>query len=740
LLVAGQSIGAEDRRPDCGPKEAAEQSIVVAQGKMSVATDQSDSNSQEPQEETDAVASDQQEPVATSVEEPLEPIARVSDYEPELAESVPTEPTPIEPVPTESESVGRGPKPDSHKVKVTEDSANHVAAIPAAPRPDIGAHVAKSHVSESYSAGTRPRIEPLDSQSPVAGFSGIQPGVSSRSDVLARWGAPDQGADSAYADPANRLGYQFDDLYRVLVYFNRERVRMIRISLARPRAAKELLGCLQLGDFRPATLLGEGGDPVAMVYPERGVELRFLSTDSASSSADLPASEGPWIDEIAVRPIKAAAFMLRAGNDLLGPCQANLEDLQRALELDPRSARAHYLLSVVRLYLGQAIPAERLAARAVELAPREDVYRLQWAKCLQGQARYDAAVKQTRLVLDSAGVTPIVRAQALYQMGRLASLGSEKIAQRAVALYRKSIEIADRLATSENDKVQQAAQKVLIDDHLAVAIEVARGKWRQKTEYVAQWIARGSALAEELAGRGDQGLRARLQVAVSALTAVANLDSPIDPELWVEEAATTTAELHESVSDKLAGQQMDWELGIAYFQAAQIEHRRGRPDQALEYGRQAEALLAPLASSRSGLPDTDHLLGRVYFQLGAVYAVHWQDHAKACQWYDKAADRLLKQVPVTSLAVPGRHGDALVSMGVSYWQTGNRQRALELTQAGADLVEEAVAGGILQPNALEVPYGNLAAMYKAQGEQQPATRYARLANQHAPVESGSQRR
>jgi hypothetical protein len=77
-------------------------------------------------------------------------------------------------------------------------------------------------------------------------------------------------------------------------------------------------------------------------------------------------------------------------------------------------------------------------------------------------------------------------------------------------------------------------------------------------------------------------------------------------------------------------------------------------------------------------------------------------------------------------------------MGVSYWHTGNRQRALELTQAGADLVEEAVVGGILPADALAVPYGNLAAMYKAEGEQQPAVRYARLASQHAPGESDNQ--
>jgi tetratricopeptide (TPR) repeat protein len=690
---------------------------------MSVATDQAIRDSQDRQEEADAVASDWQEPKTPATESSLEPVARVSDYEPELAEPELAEPEPA----------GKRSKVANEQVEVTDASANQMVITPTpardVPAPSIPAP----------SVQTRPRIEPLDSQSPVAGFSGVQPGISSRSDVLAKWGEPNQRPSRAAPDRATPWSYQFDDLYQVLVYFNRERVRLIRISLTKPRPAKELMSCLHLGDLRPATLRTEQGDPVALVFPEHGVELNIIAPETNLTSADSRASEGVRIQKIAIRPIEAAAFMLRAENDLLGSCAENMKDLQRALELDSRSARAHWLLSVVRLHVGQASQAERLADRAVELAPNEEVYRLHWAKCLKRQARYDAAVEQTRQVLEGASATPIVRAQALYQMGQLASLGSKKIAQRAVALHLKSIEIADRLASIENDKVQQAARKLLINAHLAVAMEVARGKWQQKTEYVAQWVARASALAEEMADHDTQALRARLQVAVSALTAVASLDSPIDPELWVEEAAAASAQLHEMIPDELARQQIDWDLGIAYFQAAQIEHRRGWPDQALAYGQQAESLLAPLAVSRSGLPDTDHLLGRVYFQLGAVYAVHLEDHAKACQWYDRAADRLLKQVPVTSMAVPGRHGDALVSMGVSYWHTMNRRRALELTQAGADLVEEVVTGGILPVDALAVPYGNLAAMYKAQGEQQPAMRYARLASQHETVQSANKR-
>jgi hypothetical protein len=64
---------------------------------------------------------------------------------------------------------------------------------------------------------------------------------------------------------------------------------------------------------------------------------------------------------------------------------------------------------------------------------------------------------------------------------------------------------------------------------------------------------------------------------------------------------------------------------------------------------------------------------------------------------------------------------------VSYWQTGEHGRALELTKAGARLVEIAVDDGILAKNSLAVPYGNLATMYQQVGENTNATKYANMA-------------
>jgi tetratricopeptide (TPR) repeat protein len=118
--------------------------------------------------------------------------------------------------------------------------------------------------------------------------------------------------------------------------------------------------------------------------------------------------------------------------------------------------------------------------------------------------------------------------------------------------------------------------------------------------------------------------------------------------------------------------------------------------------------------------------------MGAVYAVHEQDHTKAIVWYDKAVPLLTGPRPVSELYSPRREGEVLVSMGVTYWQQGQQARALEITQNGANLIELAVEDGILAKTSLSVPYGNLAAMYEQMGEATNATKYAEMANSANP--------
>ena len=66
-------------------------------------------------------------------------------------------------------------------------------------------------------------------------------------------------------------------------------------------------------------------------------------------------------------------------------------------------------------------------------------------------------------------------------------------------------------------------------------------------------------------------------------------------------------------------------------------------------------------------------------------------------------------------------------MGVSYWSAGYRNKAIALTEHGADLIEEAVRRGVQDREALVIPYTNLAAMQREVGDSAAATRMQQLA-------------
>ena len=312
-------------------------------------------------------------------------------------------------------------------------------------------------------------------------------------------------------------------------------------------------------------------------------------------------------------------------------------------------------------------------------------------------------------------------------MAQLDELGSSEVSQRAIPLHTKAIEIADKLANSDNIELRHAAQCLLVDAHLAIAKLIATGNFQDKNRAVPEWIERASGLAEALIDEDSAYLPRRLQVSVSALAAATNLDKPINPKLWIEEAEETVRFLESEISDRLTCSQFDWQLGLAYLHAADIEHVRSQAASAKHFGELAEEKLSELSRQRDELPDTGYTMGRLYFQIGAVYAIHEEDHEAACEWYNQAAELLLNPVPVTTLAVPQQHGDALVSMGVSYWRIDQRDRAVELTLAGVELIEQAVDAGLLGSKSLAIPYENLSAMYQALGKEEPASRYQQLA-------------
>jgi tetratricopeptide (TPR) repeat protein len=336
-------------------------------------------------------------------------------------------------------------------------------------------------------------------------------------------------------------------------------------------------------------------------------------------------------------------------------------------------------------------------------------------------------VHTVRAVLDRHDIEPIVRAQALHEMARLASLGDVQIASKAIPFDTRAIEIADRMATSKDEKVRIAAKQLLVEAHMAVAEEIARQAFNQKVESLSLWVGRASGLAEEYIANDSGSITLRLLIAQRALGALASFKPTLDPAPWVAEAEEAANALFAQSKDELWQQHIKWQLGLAYLNALRVEHSRRASASALRYGQLAVEHLAEGALSRQAVHSSEQLVAQLYFHMGAVYAVHQQDHQKAMPWYDKAVPLLTGPRPVSDLYSPRREGEMLVSIGVTCWQIGQQARALEVTRSGVNLVEMAVEDGILAKSALAVPYGNLASMYEQMGEPTNAAKYSELA-------------
>jgi tetratricopeptide (TPR) repeat protein len=262
---------------------------------------------------------------------------------------------------------------------------------------------------------------------------------------------------------------------------------------------------------------------------------------------------------------------------------------------------------------------------------------------------------------------------------------------------------------------------------MSIAEEIARQAFNDKIESLSLWIGRASGLGEDLIANDGGSVELRLLIAQRALGALASFRPTLDPGPWVAEAEGASQALLKQSEDPLWQARVKWELGIAYYNALRVEHLRRETATALRYGQKAVDNMAEGATTRQAVHGSEQLAGQLYFQMGAVFAVHQLDHKKAAEWYDKAYTLLTGPRPVSELYAPRREGEMLVSMGVTYWQLGEQARALQLTQSGVNLVEMAVEDGILAKSALSVPYGNLATMYKRVGETTNAAKYAELA-------------
>jgi tetratricopeptide (TPR) repeat protein len=539
----------------------------------------------------------------------------------------------------------------------------------------------------------------------AASFNGVVPGVSTTEEVQKAWGAP---RDTAVRDGHTIQLHAVPPFNRVEVNYSQNRVASIVIRLDHPFPAAGVAQQLQLSAVRPVLVSSALGEILGQSYPERGVVFNFQPNNP-------PNKPSYQVVQIILEPISAEPFVLRAETHLDSRSDWSAKDLEAAVRLDPANARAHWLQARVLSASGDQARALTAASEAVRLEPDNPQYRITRAQVLGQQGQFIAAAQEAEKALATADKRPHVKARALCLLGDLSGSGRRPDYKQAMTYHSQALKAADALVSSPHPAIRIAAKEVLIDAHLGAAHDIAWGNWDRKETAVPRWLEKAASLADDLVEKEGATPERRFRVAVRALAALAGLQGHVEPTPWAERTVRAADELLTTSTDPGRSQQLQWDLGMALYDAVQIYQMRGEQDLALKYGQKAIAYLEQGTSAKQDNADS-YLLGRLYFRVGAIYAVGQQNPRTAVTWYDKAVttfDRLADNINASEF---GRLGETYVSMGVSYWEMGQREKALQLTQRGTGLIEKMVDGGAMEASALEIPYTNLATMRRQLGQ------------------------
>ncbi|QDU78238.1 hypothetical protein Pan97_53220 [Bremerella volcania] len=536
----------------------------------------------------------------------------------------------------------------------------------------------------------------------------IFPGKTSLAQIESQWGKPVQSR-RIDQDKHVRL-YQQQDFAKVEIAVEKDQIVSVFLIPAKPMSLDLVEQKFDLTNIEPAAVRDSSGRHLGKIYPERGV----LIPQSAEGS---PLE----VDRIIVQAPSAESFMIRASSRSPLEFRDRLNDYQLAIAQEPYSAEAWYETSLILHRLGRDTEAFEAARKATSGVGSSAEHRLHRTLLTVVQGNLASGIHNTQQIAEDVTVPEHVRAKAHCQWGDLLQMAGPQKNREAVQHHVKAIEIASPLVNDANQQVRRAAKQVLVDAHMALAIDIATGDWEKKEQTVNQWLLRSKVYIDDMVTNEEGTGELRMAWLTKSLMAHSFYNAPFDPGDSIDQIVGQYRELHGKTDDPFFHRALEWETGQALSQAVFIEHSRGKHDSALKLADQTRAFLrGGLAGREVGIAD-HLLLGNLYFRAGAICAVQKQDHNAAVHWYELAMQHLTDQSLQNIML--DRRGESLVSMGVSFWATGNREQGVALTEQGKSLIESATAQNAALQKKLIVPLDNLAEMHRELGNAQKSAQY-----------------
>ncbi|MGY8734106.1 MAG: hypothetical protein ACKVK0_18390, partial [Pirellulales bacterium] len=254
----------------------------------------------------------------------------------------------------------------------------------------------------------------------------------------------------------------------------------------------------------------------------------------------------------------------------------------------------------------------------------------------------------------------------------------------------------------------------------------------EKNQAVPKWIELSWKFTTHLLANNYHDQALGLNVCRSSLELLKKLKKNIPLEMWedrITQQANRVLQLQGASAEFL--DHMRWQQAMALYHATIIARQGKDGNRVQQLGLAAYQLFRGQLTTSPKIDRWDSTttkaakLGLCY-TLGSVEAIDNLDHVKAIQWYDQAVQyidtpniqQFATEYSTKQSTDLGWHGERLVSMGLSYWSTGNKAQGLRLTQLGVAWIEKAVQDHGFPNHHLKIPYSNLAVMTKSLEQRQ----------------------
>lgn len=563
-----------------------------------------------------------------------------------------------------------------------------------APAPPDAAQTPKT---EAVGRGYVPKLEDVRPSS----FGKITPGVSTAAELESAYGKPtgerQEGEDTVRT-------YRIGPFSRVEFSVQDDLVVSVVVNLPNPAPLADIENELGLREFTPVKLRNEKGEPLGVVYPERGV---MLTLDNSAKT--------DTVLQLVLETISAEPFLRRAEFDDTQSWEKQLEDLNFAVTLDPTCGDAYWRKAEIQLAAGLFGDSLASIDRARKLDPDAALYRLTRASVLASLGRNREASDELQPLFKEQDTAGYAKACAYNEVATLLASPPQFDYTQALKQRLSAVQFITPLAAEERVAVRRRARLLLVRTYLDIACDISAGDWRDKPAAMSKWLSGAKEICDAMIQQDAARDDLRFLVMRETIAANANIDN-VPKDLGLDEAIALGERLAEKSTDNLFKRSVRRDLAKLLFDGTRVALSRGDANQAREFAIRSATLCDEVYIPSELSPRQQAWMGRLFFYLGSACAVHDDNHREAVRWYERALPLLNRTAPTGSGRSRGEHGERLVSMGVSYWGAGSRNEAIRLTKEGLDSMLESHGAGQLDRKALAVPYSNLAAMYKLVGK------------------------